>query len=153
MSAVRVLLADDHRLVRAGFRLILENDPEIEIVAEAATGEEAVALSLRHRPDVVLMDIQMPGGDGVDATRRIMAEPALAGTSVVMLTTFEVDEHIADAIDAGASGFLLKDIEPAEPRARSTPPPAGRGRSRRASPRPCCDSCVGPGTAPEVQSG
>ena len=112
MSPVRVLLADDQRLVRAGFRLILENDPAIEIVAEAADGAEAVELARRHRPDVVLMDVRMPGEDGVEGTRRILADPALAGTKVVMLTTFELDEHISAAIEAGASGFLLKDIEP-----------------------------------------
>jgi DNA-binding NarL/FixJ family response regulator len=112
VSAIRVLLADDQHLVRAGFRLILENDPDVEVVAEAATGAEAVELSIRHRPDVVLMDVRMPDGDGVEATRRIVAEPSLHRTRVVMLTTFELDEHITDAIDAGASGFLLKDIEP-----------------------------------------
>ena len=112
MSPVRVLLADDQHLVRAGFRLILENDPAIEIVGEAADGGEAFELARRHRPDVVLMDVCMPGADGVEGARRILADPALAGTKVVMLTTFELDEHISAAIEAGARGFLLKDIEP-----------------------------------------
>lgn len=110
MSAVRVLLADDHHLVRAGFRLILENDPTIQVVAEASTGNDAVHLSVRHRPDVVLMDVRMPGGDGVEAASRIVADPSL-DAKVVMLTTFDLDEHIQDAIAAGAVGFLLKDMD------------------------------------------
>jgi DNA-binding NarL/FixJ family response regulator len=109
---VRVLLADDQSLVRAGFRLILERDERIEVVAEAPDGAAAVALTEQHRPDVVLMDIRMPGMDGIEATRRILAEHRDDLPQVIMLTTYEQDDYIADALRAGASGFLLKDVEP-----------------------------------------
>ncbi|MCV2488105.1 response regulator transcription factor [Geodermatophilus sp. YIM 151500] len=109
---VRVLLADDQSLVRAGFRLVLERDRRIEVVAEAADGAAAVELAHRHRPDVVLMDIRMPVMDGIEATRRILAEARDDLPRVVVLTTYEQDDYIADAVRAGASGFLLKDIEP-----------------------------------------
>ncbi|MET7425654.1 response regulator transcription factor [Dactylosporangium sp. NPDC005555] len=111
---VRVLLADDQALLRATFRLLLDADPEIEVVGEASTGDEAVTNALRTRPDVVVMDIRMPGSDGIGATRRIAAAPGLAGTRVLILTTFETDEHVLAALRAGASGFLGKGVEPAE---------------------------------------
>ena len=109
--STRVLLADDQSLVRAGFRMILESDPTIEVVGEAATGEQAVAATRRLRPDVVLMDIQMPGGDGLQATRRITESPELV-SRVVILTTFERDDYVFEALHAGASGFLLKNAPP-----------------------------------------
>jgi DNA-binding NarL/FixJ family response regulator len=107
-----VLLADDQGLVRAGFRALLDAEPDIEVVAEAADGAEAVDLTRRARPDVVLMDVRMPRMDGLEATRRIAAIPGLDGTRVVVLTTFELDEYVFGALRAGASGFLLKDIDP-----------------------------------------
>jgi DNA-binding NarL/FixJ family response regulator len=108
----RVLLADDQGLVRAGFRALLDAQPDINVVAEAADGAEAVELARRDRPDVVLMDVRMPRMDGLEATRQIMADPALPDTRVVVLTTFELDEYVFGALRAGASGFLLKDIDP-----------------------------------------
>jgi DNA-binding NarL/FixJ family response regulator len=105
---LRVVLVDDQQLVRRGLRLILESDPAVTVVSEAGDGAEAVDAAARHRPDVVLMDIQMPGMDGIEATRRIVA----GGTRVVMLTTFERDDYILDAVRAGASGFLLKSAPP-----------------------------------------
>jgi DNA-binding NarL/FixJ family response regulator len=107
-----VLIADDQALVRRGFRMILEIEPGIEVVGEAADGVEAVAMTRELRPDVVLMDVRMPGLDGIDATRRITDDEACAGTRVVMLTTFDMDEYVYEALQAGASGFLLKDVEP-----------------------------------------
>ncbi|RSM72230.1 DNA-binding response regulator [Actinoplanes sp. ATCC 53533] len=111
---ITVLLADDQALVRAGFRALLNAEPDIEVVAEAGDGLEAVRLAVQTRPDVVLMDIRMPGVDGLEATRRIAAEPALAGARVVILTTFELDEYVFEALRTGASGFLVKDTEPVE---------------------------------------
>src|SRR5690349_1928333 len=111
---ITVLLADDQALVRAGFRALLNAEPDIEVVAEAGDGLEAVQLAVQTRPDVVLMDIRMPGVDGLEATRRIAAEPALAGARVVILTTFELDEYVFEALRTGASGFLVKDTEPVE---------------------------------------
>lgn len=111
---IRVLLADDQGLVRAGFRVLLESASDIEVVAEAPNGEEAIAIARERRPDVVLMDIRMPGLDGLEATRRIVADKDLAAVRVLILTTFEVDEYVFEALRAGASGFVLKDIEPAE---------------------------------------
>jgi DNA-binding NarL/FixJ family response regulator len=111
---IRVILADDQALVRAGFRVLLESAPDIEVAGEAANGEEAIALARATRPDVVLMDIRMPVLDGLEATRRIVADPDLAGLRVLILTTFEVDEYIFEALRAGASGFVVKDIEPAD---------------------------------------
>jgi DNA-binding NarL/FixJ family response regulator len=106
-----VVLADDEAMVRAGFRMILESEPDIEVVGEAESGEQASETVRRLRPDVVLMDIQMPGGDGLEATRRITASPDLA-SRVVILTTFERDAYVFDALRAGASGFLLKNSSP-----------------------------------------
>ena len=111
---ISVLLADDQALVRAGFRALLNAEPDIEVVAEAGDGLEAVRLVSGTRPDVVLMDIRMPGVDGLEATRRIAADPALTGTRVVILTTFELDEYVFEALRTGASGFLVKDTEPVE---------------------------------------
>ena len=104
-----VLLADDEALVRAGLRMILESEPELEVVAEAADGAEAVAQCRAHRPDVALLDVRMPGIDGLHAARRILAEPGL-DTAVVMLTTFDSDDALLAAIEAGAAGFLLKSM-------------------------------------------
>jgi DNA-binding NarL/FixJ family response regulator len=109
---VRVLIADDQQLVRAGFRLILERQPGVEVVGEATNGDEAVALAERLAPDVVLMDIRMPDLDGIQATRLILANPAAAGVRIVILTTFDLDEYVYDALKAGANGFLLKDLSP-----------------------------------------
>jgi DNA-binding NarL/FixJ family response regulator len=111
---IRVLLADDQALIRAGFRLLLGSSDGIEVIGEAADGAEAVDLARRERADVVLMDIRMPGVDGLEATRRIAADDGLAGVKVIILTTFESDEYVYQAIRSGASGFLLKDAEPAE---------------------------------------
>jgi DNA-binding NarL/FixJ family response regulator len=111
---IRVLLADDQSLVRAGFKALLDAQPDIEVAGEAADGEEALAGVRELRPDVVLMDIRMPRLDGLAATRRITGEPDLKDVKVVMLTTFELDEYVFEAIRCGASGFLVKDTEPEE---------------------------------------
>jgi DNA-binding NarL/FixJ family response regulator len=111
---IRVVLADDQALVRAGFRALLDAQADIEVVGEAGDGDEAVQLAMEHRPDVVLMDIRMPGTDGLVATRRIAEDPRLADVRVVILTTFDLDEHVFEAIRFGANGFLVKDTEPAE---------------------------------------
>jgi DNA-binding NarL/FixJ family response regulator len=111
---ITVVLADDQGLVRAGFRALLDAQADITVVGEAADGEQAVQVAVRERPDVVLMDIRMPGTDGLAATRRIAADDRLGGTKVVILTTFDLDEHVFEAIRAGANGFLVKDTEPTE---------------------------------------
>ncbi|MGY0056216.1 response regulator [Streptomyces sp. LZ34] len=111
---IRVMLADDQILVRAGFRALLDAQPDIEVVGEAADGQRAVDQVRELRPEVVLMDIRMPVLDGLAATRRITEDPALGEVKVVMLTTFELDEYVFEAIRAGASGFLVKDTEPEE---------------------------------------
>jgi DNA-binding NarL/FixJ family response regulator len=114
VTATRVLIADDQDLVRLGLRTLLDSEDDLTVVGEAADGLRAVELAHQLRPDVVLMDIRMPGIDGIEATRRIAADPELAGTRVVVLTTFELDEYVFDAIRYGASGFLIKDTKPAE---------------------------------------
>ncbi|WP_030441998.1 response regulator [Actinoplanes subtropicus] len=111
---VRVLLADDQKLIRAGFRLIIDLADGMEVVGEASDGAEAVELARSAHADVVLMDIRMPGVDGVEATRRIVAADDLEGVRVVVLTTFDADENVLAALRAGASGFLSKDVEPEE---------------------------------------
>ena len=111
---IRILLADDQTLIRAGFRALLSAEPDMAVVAECGTGRDAVQLARREHPDVVLMDIRMPDRDGLEATRQIMAAKELPGTRVIILTTFELDEYIAEAVRAGAAGFLVKDTEPEE---------------------------------------
>ena len=111
---IRVLLADDQALVRAGLRVLLKSAADLEVVGEAANGREALDAARVTRPDVVLMDVRMPAVDGIEATRRITADPELRGVRVLILTTFEVDEYVFEALRAGASGFVAKDIEPAE---------------------------------------
>jgi DNA-binding NarL/FixJ family response regulator len=111
---IRVLLADDQPLVRAGLRVLLESAPDIEVAGEAANGREAFDAARATRPDVVLMDIRMPLMDGLEATRRITADSDLRGVRVLILTTFETDEYVFEALRAGASGFVVKDVEPAE---------------------------------------
>jgi DNA-binding NarL/FixJ family response regulator len=111
---IRVLLADDQTLLRSAFKILVDSEPDMEVVAEAADGAEAVALARAEKADVVLMDIRMPGTDGLAATRMISADPAMSGVHVVMLTTFEVDEYVVQSLRAGASGFLGKGAEPVE---------------------------------------
>ena len=113
-SVIRVLLADDQGLVRAGFRALLDDAGDVEVVGEAGDGAAAVELARSTRPDVVLMDIRMPVLDGLEATRRIVADELLAGVRVLVLTTFELDEYVFEALAAGASGFLLKNTDPVE---------------------------------------
>lgn len=109
---IRVLLVDDQPLIRSGFRALLDLEDDIEVVAEAADGEESLTLIKEHLPDVALIDIQMPVMDGIEATRRIAADPALTGVHVVMLTNYGMDEYVFEALRAGAAGFLVKDIVP-----------------------------------------
>ncbi|MFD7287535.1 response regulator [Streptomyces sp. NPDC059863] len=111
---IRVVLADDQTLVRAGFRSILDSEDDMEVVGEASDGEQAITLARELRPDVVLMDIRMPGLDGLEATRRILGDSRLEGVRVVILTTFDIDDYVYGALRAGASGFLVKDTEPME---------------------------------------
>ncbi|MEU8761824.1 response regulator transcription factor [Streptomyces sp. NPDC048659] len=111
---IRVLLADDQALLRSAFRVLVDSEPDMEVVAEAADGAAAVALARSERADVVLMDIRMPGTDGLTATRMITADPELSAVRIVMLTTFEVDEYVVRSLRAGASGFLGKGAEPEE---------------------------------------
>jgi DNA-binding NarL/FixJ family response regulator len=111
---IRVVLADDQALVRAGFAALLDAQDDMQVLGQAADGAEAVTLVREHRPDVVLMDVRMPGVDGLSATRTIAADPALADVRVVILTTFELDEYVFEALRAGATGFLVKHTEPAE---------------------------------------
>jgi len=111
---IRVVLADDQGLVRAGLSVLLDAEEGIAVVGEAQDGEEALDVVRRERPDVVLMDIRMPKLDGLEATRRIVSDPALEDVRVLVLTTFEVDEYVFEALRAGASGFLVKDAEPTE---------------------------------------
>ncbi|MEV8022725.1 response regulator transcription factor [Streptomyces sp. NPDC086554] len=109
---IRVLLVDDQPLLRSGFRALLDIEDDIEVVAEAADGQGGVALARQHLPDIALIDIQMPVVDGIEATRLIAADPALAGVHVVILTNYGFDEYVFDALRAGAAGFLVKDIVP-----------------------------------------
>ena len=111
---IRVVVADDQELVRAGFRVLIDSAPNLEVVAEAANGKEAVEAAMKERPEVVLMDVRMPVLDGIEATRRICTAPDLPGVRVIMLTTFDRDEYVHEALRAGASGFLLKDTPPAD---------------------------------------
>jgi len=111
---ISVLIADDQALVRAGFHALLDAEPDIRVVGEASDGAHAVRLAAQTRPDVILMDIRMPGMDGLEATRRIAADPALAATRILILTTFQLDEYVFEALRAGAAGFLVKDTEPVE---------------------------------------
>jgi DNA-binding NarL/FixJ family response regulator len=111
---IRVVVADDQALVRGGFTVLINSAPDLEVVGEASNGLEAVDLAARLRPDVVLMDVRMPQMDGIEATRRLTAEPGLESTRVIILTTFDLDEYVHEALRAGASGFLLKDTLPEE---------------------------------------
>ena len=111
---ISVVIADDQELVRAGFRVLIDSAADVEVVGEAADGAEAVEVVARERPDVVLMDVRMPGVDGLEAARRILGGPGLDGVRVLILTTFDLDEYVHEALRAGASGFLLKDTSPAE---------------------------------------
>ena len=111
---IRVVLVDDQALVRGGFKALLSSDPEIEIVGEASTGAEAVAVATAQKPDVILMDVRMPEMDGLQATKTILSNEANASTRVLVLTTFDLDEYVYEGLRAGASGFVLKDIEPAD---------------------------------------
>jgi DNA-binding NarL/FixJ family response regulator len=111
---IRVLIADDQALVRAGFRALIDAQSDLTVVGEASDGGHAVRLATRERPDVVLMDIRMPGIDGLEATRQIVADPGCAAVRIVILTTFDLDEYVFEALRAGASGFLVKDTEPVD---------------------------------------
>jgi DNA-binding NarL/FixJ family response regulator len=111
---IRVLVADDQALVRGSFRVLVDTSPDLASVGEAATGAEAVEIARREKPDVVLMDIRMPGTDGIEATRQITASPDTSAVRVLILTTFDLDEYVFAALRAGASGFLLKDTRPAD---------------------------------------
>ncbi|MFL5647636.1 MAG: response regulator [Chloroflexota bacterium] len=114
MSAIRVLLVDDQELVRTGFRMILTDQPDIEVVGEAADGKQGIDAAQRLRPDVIVMDIRMPVLDGIEATRRIVRDAEVPNARVLILTTFDADENVVEALRAGASGFLLKDVTPAD---------------------------------------
>ena len=111
---IRVVLVDDQALVRGGFKALLSSDPEIEVVGEASNGAEAVAVATAQKPDVMLMDVRMPEMDGLEATRKILSNQATASTRVLVLTTFDLDEYVYEGLRAGASGFVLKDIDPPE---------------------------------------
>jgi len=148
---IRVLLADDQALVRGGFRLILEAEPDIEVVAEAADGDQAVAAALETRPDLVLMDIRMPVLDGIEATRRLV--PQLGDTRVVMLTTFDLDDYVVDAFRAGASGFLLKTSPPPQLVAAIRTVHAGDGLLAPASTRRLIEQFTQPASpGPKLQA-
>lgn len=113
-AVLKVLIADDQALVRAGFKVLIDTDDGLEVVGEAANGREATELVKRHQPDVVLMDIRMPEMDGIEATKAIVGDPECDSTKVLVLTTFDLDEYVFSALRAGASGFLLKDTDPAD---------------------------------------
>jgi DNA-binding NarL/FixJ family response regulator len=112
VTTIRVGIADDQPMIRNGFRLQVQHSPDLELVGEASNGEQAVALARTQHPDVLLMDIRMPGRDGIAATAHITSDPALAAVRVIVLTTFDLDEYVYGALRAGASGFLLKDTSP-----------------------------------------
>ena len=112
--SIRVLLADDQALLRSSLAMLIDREPDMDVVGEAGDGEQAVALALVHRPDVVLMDIRMPGTDGLEATSQLLSRPDTGDMRVIMLTTFELDDYVLRALRAGASGFLLKGVEPAD---------------------------------------
>ncbi len=151
VRVIRVLLADDQALVRGGFRLILDAEPDIEVVAEAADGEQAVAGALETKPDLVLMDIRMPVLDGIEATRRLV--PQLGATRVVMLTTFDLDDYIVDAFRAGASGFLLKTAPPPQLVAAIRTVHAGDGLLAPASTRRLIEQFAQPASpGPKLQA-
>jgi DNA-binding NarL/FixJ family response regulator len=114
IEPIRILIADDEMLVRAGFRALIDAEPGMIVVGEAANGAAVVDLARQTHPDVILMDIRMPGGDGLDATRQIAEAPDLAGVHVLILTTFDHDEYVIEALDAGASGFLIKNTDPGQ---------------------------------------
>lgn len=133
-ETLRILIADDQDLVRSGFRMILNSYDGLSVEGEARNGEEAVYLAQKIRPDVVLMDIRMPVRNGIDATRDITSNPLLTGTHVLVLTTFDIDEYVYDALAAGASGFLLKD---AEPTTSSRPSTSSHAAMPSSSPRSC----------------
>ncbi|WP_433429262.1 response regulator [Nonomuraea sp. CA-141351] len=109
---IRVLIVDDQALVRGGFRVLVDSADDMTVVGEAGDGGEAVELARQTHPDVILMDVQMPGMDGLEATRQIVTDPALTGAHVLILTTFDLDEYVVEALDLGASGFLLKNTDP-----------------------------------------
>jgi DNA-binding NarL/FixJ family response regulator len=140
---VRVVIADDQELVRAGLRALVERDAELTVVGEAPNGADAVALAAAEQPDIVLMDLQMPGTDGIEATRRIVADPALASVRVIALTTYGTDEHVFAAIRAGAAGFLLKDCGPAELRRAVKLVAAGEALLSPAVTRRVMDAAIG----------
>jgi DNA-binding NarL/FixJ family response regulator len=160
---IRVLLADDQALIRAGFRVLVEAAGDIAVVGEAVNGEQAVALARAERPDVILMDIRMPEVDGLEATRRIAADADLAGVKVVILTTFETDEYVYQALRAGAGGFLVKDTEPEElihavrvvarGDALLSPSVTRRLIATFAGRAPAVGPGVGPGGGPRVRQG
>ena len=129
---IRVALADDQELVRAGFAALLDAEDDIEVVGEAADGQQAVRIAEQRRPDVMLMDIRMPVLDGIEAIRRIASRPDLGSVHVVILTTFELDEYVFEGLRAGAAGFLVKDTDAAELIRRG---PGGGGRRSAAGPR------------------
>ena len=148
-AVIRVVVVDDQALVRAGFSVLLRTAEDIEVVGEAGEGAEAVEVVIHERPDVVLMDIRMPGTDGLEATRRITADERLAHTKVLVLSTFDLDEYVFQAIRAGASGFLLKETLPDDLLAAVRSWPAGRPSSPPASPAACSrSSSAGPQPAP-----
>jgi len=124
---IRVTLADDQVLVRAGFAALLDAEEDISVIGEAIDGREAVQLARRAKPDVVLMDIRMPGLDGIEATRQIAADPLLSATHVIILTTFDLDEYVFEGLRAGAAGFLVKDADPTDLIRAAVPHRAGTG--------------------------